>query len=108
MKIEITCPEKWRNAWKKSNEAMRDGVIDESQSLQAVLSRVMNYLMWDNVEEVRISSDFDKDCFLFGIYREDGSLSMNGGIIFHGFPNGGYVENGSVQLSPNYGWHIHT
>lgn len=33
---------------------------------------------------------------------------INGGIVFHGWPETGYKTNGSVQISPSYGWSKHT
>lgn len=45
--------------------------------------------------------------FSFGEYI-NGQCRMNGGIIFHGWPETGYEENGSVQLDPRYGWSSHT
>lgn len=38
----------------------------------------------------------------------NGTPRINGGIIFHGWPETGYKTNGSVQLSPSYGWATHT
>lgn len=37
--------------------------------------------------------------------NEDGLV---GGIVYHGNPNKGYMQNNSFQLSPMYGWEIHT
>lgn len=33
---------------------------------------------------------------------------LGGHIVFHGWPETGYQENGSVQLDPRYGWSTHT
>lgn len=38
----------------------------------------------------------------------NGSPSLSGGIIFHGWPETGYETNGSVQIDPHYGWSSHT
>lgn len=44
------------------------------------------------------------------IYQEyyNGETHMIGGIVFHGWPETGYMTNGSVQLTPEYGWASHT
>lgn len=38
----------------------------------------------------------------------NGTPRINGGIVFHGWPETGYKTNGSVQISPSYGWSKHT
>lgn len=46
-----------------------------------------------------------------GFYFEDiykGIVRYNGGLVFHGWPDTGYMQNGSVQLDPCYGWSKHT
>ena len=58
--------------------------------------------------ESTISSDFCEHSFGFSDQRVNGQISLCGGIIFHGFPDEGYTENGSVMLSPSYGWSRHT
>lgn len=45
--------------------------------------------------------------FSFGHYV-NGKANLNGGIIFHGWPETGYQTNNSVQLDPSYGWSSHT
>lgn len=108
MKIEIFPEKKWRAAWEKSEEALCNGQIKYEQSLQYMLVKMMDFARWENVDEVRICSDFDEHCFGFGIIRKDGTLLLNGGIIFHGLPDEGYKVNGSVEISPSYGWATHT
>jgi len=108
MRIEIFPEQKWRAAWEKSEEALRDGQIKYEQSLQYMLVKMMNFARWENVDEVRICADFGEHCFGFGIIRKDGTMSLNGGIIFHGLPDEGYKTNGSVEISPEYGWATHT
>lgn len=65
----------------------------------------------------RISNDGPKHCFYFCRYALDEITKEpifneehfrgNGGIIFHGKSNE-YVRNFSVQLTPSFGWSIHT
>ena len=58
--------------------------------------------------EYCLSGDFAPYSMTFSERREDGRCGLCGGIIFHGDPETGYQENGSVSLSPSYGWQIHT
>lgn len=62
----------------------------------------------DHLNEILIGSDYDDHCFSFREVYSDGHTGVVGGIIFHGTPELGYVENGSVCISPSYGWQIHT
>ena len=72
-----------------------------------------NLLSWENYDEegrmneIVIGTDFCEKSFSFYEEYRDGRIGICGGIIFHGTP-GNYVENGSVQLQPTYGWQIHT
>lgn len=45
--------------------------------------------------------------FIFSEYT-NGEVELVGGLIFHGWPETGYKENYSVQLTPSYGWSKHT
>lgn len=38
----------------------------------------------------------------------DGKEGLVVGIVFHGWSESGYIQNGSCQISPEYGWHKHT
>lgn len=106
--IEIKCPERWNKEWKISCEAVRDGVITRSRSLYHAAERCFNWLSFEGIDRVVIGSDIYEHSFSFAIYRTDGSLYMNGGIIFHGLSTTGYQQNGSVSTDPKYGWEIHT
>lgn len=99
--FEITCKERFEAAMELSREH-RDNTFSNC------IMRLLSYMTWDDAEMVRLSRDWGEHCFNFGVYRADGSLILNGGVIFHGFPESGYQQNGSVQLCPSYGWQIHT
>lgn len=107
-KLIISCPERWQEEWDRSCEAEYHHQINRESSLRAIIGRLAGYLASPNIAEVRISTDFEKHSFSFGVYREDGSLYMNGGIIFHGLPETGYMQNGSVEIDPHFGWATHT
>lgn len=38
----------------------------------------------------------------------NGEDHIIGHIVFHGWPETGYMSNGSIQLTPSYGWASHT
>lgn len=100
-KINIHCKEKWFKAMELSRE-------NHDETFSKCFMRLLSCCNWWNVSELNIGSDFCEHSFTFSICREDGSVSLNGGMIFHGFPKDGYRENGSVQIEPEYGWSIHT
>lgn len=58
--------------------------------------------------EYYLRGDFAPYSMTFSERREDGGCGLCGGIIYHGTPDSGYEENGSVSISPSYGWQIHT
>jgi hypothetical protein len=58
--------------------------------------------------ETEIYPDWAKRSFAFCRKSPKGEFCGNGGIIYHGSPNEGYQEGGSVQIQPSYGWQIHT
>lgn len=99
--IKIHCKEKWAKALTASR-------MNDDRSFSECVLRLNNWFCWDDVSEVNVFSDFGEHCFYFEVKRSDGSRKMNGGIIFHGFPSEGYKQNGSYQISPSYGWSIHT
>lgn len=107
-KFIISCPERWQEEWDRSCEAEYQLQIHPANGLRAIVGRLFGYLANPNIAEVHISSDWYDHCFAFGVYRADGTFYMNGGIIFHGLPESGYEENGSVSMDRCYGWSTHT
>lgn len=99
--VNIYCKENWREALELSRK-------NYDKTFGECMLRMMSYCTLPGVKETNIYTAYDKHCFYFEIKREDGSLYMNGGIIFHGFPETGYQQNGSVQLDRTWGWSIHT
>lgn len=78
------------------------------QTFSNCMMRLLSYLTWNNADKVRLTRDWGEYCFNFAVLRADGSVMLNGGVIFHGFPESGYKQNGSVQIDQSYGWQIHT
>lgn len=73
-----------------------------------ILQWELNSKLQNDGNEYYIGSEFGEYCLSFGEHRVDGLHGLCGGIIFHGFPETGYKENGSVQLEGSYGWSTHT
>lgn len=92
----------------KLQKAMEAAQQHDDKTLQNCICRLVSYSMWNTCDHVDLFADYGEYCFYFAVKHIDGTLSMNGGIIFHGWPEEGYRENGSVQLTPQYGWSIHT
>ena len=52
--------------------------------------------------------DYDKYSMQFYMEYEKFGNGIHGGIIYHGNPQDGYNDGGSIQLTPSYGWSSHT
>jgi hypothetical protein len=82
------------------------------ESLQHCLDNIKrveeNYKERGQTIETEIYLDWAKRSFAFYRKTPEGQCILNGGIIYHGSPNEGYQEGGSVQINPSYGWQIHT
>lgn len=52
--------------------------------------------------------DYDKLSMQFFMEYEKFNNGIHGGIIYHGNPQDGYNDGGSIQLTPSYGWSSHT
>ena len=76
--------------------------------IMRILSFEINSQMQDEDNYYVIGSEYGEHCLSFGEHRADGRQGLCGGIIFHGFPDTGYMQNGSVQLTAGYGWATHT
>ena len=103
MKIRVRFSCDWRYVLEQLRYAREHG----DDSLMDCLKRSRHCLKLAKDHEMMISSDFSHRSFLFADVV-NGKVVMNGGIIFHGYPEEGYMQNGSVQLTPSYGWQIHT
>lgn len=99
--FEMTCKKEFKEAIELSREHC-------DLTFGKCMQQLLSYLTWDNADKVRLSRDWDEYCFNFAVLRADDSVMLNGGVIFHGFPEIGYKQNGSVQIDPSYGWQIHT
>jgi hypothetical protein len=100
MKTQITDIQRFRNTLKKARELGGESRL----SLINCLKR-LNEIRRNRDYKLVMSPDFVAHSWSFGIYRKDGILSMNGGLILHGFE-----ETFSVELDgasyPH--WSLHT
>ena len=104
VKIEFRFPE----VRKYFMEQVRYASQHNDDSLLNCLRRFRNYMKRYATHKIVISRDFTDRSFVFSEEFGNGRYGLNGGIIFHGYPEEGYKENCSVQLTPSYGWQIHT
>lgn len=99
--LKINCPISYLE------EQLQYAKQHNDSSLDDILKRLRNRPRCADNHYIQIDKDFAERSFIFTEFIND-KVDMRGGIIFHGYPNEGYKENGSVQLTPQYGWQIHT
>lgn len=87
--------------------ARRHSENPEYGDLHSIFNHLRNHIRVSSDQLLLISYDESDNCFYFEEFH-GGLRYMNGGIIFHGDPETGYIKNNSVQLTPSYGWHLHT
>lgn len=91
----------------KLKELILDCRSHNDDSLLKCMKRFHNYRQQAKDHKVSIWYNERYNGFSFAV-MVNGECQMNGGIIFHGWPESGYQQNNSVQLSPQYGWASHT
>lgn len=100
--IEIRCKEHLQKCLNLARE-------HNDKTLENCVMRLVKYSIMPWCESVMLRKDsYGENCFYFECIDKNRNCALNGGIIFHGFPESGYKQNGSVQIDPSYGWHIHT
>lgn len=75
--------------------------------------QIIKLVRWENSQRYKDSyvilrPDFEKCSFYFDWRYPNGERIMNGGIIFHGLPDGADLAQYSVTLDRQYGWTMHT
>lgn len=88
-------------------ELIRDCEKHSGTSLLTVLKRFRNYSQYSADHYIDVCYYRRDNEFAFS-EMFNGKPRLCGGIIFHGWAETGYQENFSVQLSPSYGWAMHT
>lgn len=79
----------------------------DDNSLKNIFESFKKRPRCNDSHEITVSRDFAERSFIFTEFI-GGKHKLSGGIIFHGYPDEGYKENYSVQLSQTFGWSIHT
>lgn len=79
----------------------------DDDSLKSIFDRLKNYPRCADDHKIYISKDISDRSFIF-TERINGEVNLSGGIIYHGYPEEGYTQNGSVQLKESFGWSMHT
>ena len=52
--------------------------------------------------------DWAANSFTFNLENAAKQQILSGGLIWHGNPQNGHLTSGSIQLTQQYGWQIHT
>lgn len=91
----------------KLKEMFRTEEGREGNTLIKTLHNFRNYRRTALDHYLQLSYNPGWKEFTFCEYR-NGKQGLVGGVIFHGWPETGYQENYAVQLTPSYGWSIHT
>lgn len=90
------------------NEQLEYAKQHNDESLENILRRFKHRVKQSSDHKIVINKDgYAERSFVFReIYG--GECHLFGGIIFHGYPEEGYIHNGSTQLVPSFGWQTHT
>ena len=99
--LKINCPATYLE------EQLQYAKKHNDNSLDNILKRLSDRPRCADNHYIHIDKDFAERSFIFTEFI-NGKVEMRGGIIFHGYPDEGYKENCSVQLTPLYGWQVHT
>lgn len=91
----------------KLKELIIDCHNHDDDSLMDCLKRFHLYTRCATDQYIEVNYNPGYNEFVFSEHT-NGKVGLVGGIVFHGWPEIGYSENGSVQLSPRYGWSTHT
>ncbi len=94
-------------SFSKLKELILDCRNHNDDSLLNCMKRFHNYRQQAKDHKVSVWFNERNNEFSFA-EMINGECRLNGGVIFHGWPESGYQENNSVQLVPKYGWASHT
>ena len=89
------------------DEQLRYAKEHNDDSLANIISRLERFPKVAEDHHITIFHDLTERSFIF-VEFVNGVERLRGGIIFHGYKEEGYKENGSVSMSPEYGWQMHT
>lgn len=105
---KVQVPVKFFNiALSKIKELVRECEAHNDKSLIEIFQRFHNYRRVAKDQYIQISYNPGCNEFTFCEYT-NGKKGLAGCIVFHGWPETGYMVNGSYQMEPTYGWSSHT
>lgn len=86
---------------------IQSGHYRNDNSLMECLKRFHKYRQCAKNHKIVVTwSDSNKQFYFCEMIN--GEAQLCGGIVFHGWPETGYRRNNSFQITPKYGWAIHT
>lgn len=88
-------------------ELIQDCRNHDNDSLLSCMKRFHNFARISSDQRIEIYYNKAWNEFTFCEYVGD-KQRLVGGIIFHGWPETGYKQNGACQIDPHYGWSSHT
>ena len=88
-------------------ELIQDCRNHGNDSLMSCLKRFRIYSQIAKNHKIAVWYNESSNEFSFCEYV-NGKARLRGGIVFHGWSETGYKTNNSIQLEPEYGWHLHT
>lgn len=94
-------------SWSHLKELIQDCRNNGNDSLMECLKRFRRYRRTAKNQQIVVRYNGYRHEFSFCEFIND-VPQLCGGIVFHGWPETGYKINNSVQLTPQYGWAIHT
>lgn len=94
-------------SWSHLKELIQDCRNHGNDSLMECLKRFRRYRRTAKNQQIVVRYNGYRHEFSFCEFIND-VPQFCGGIVFHGWPETGYQINNSVQLTPQYGWAIHT
>lgn len=93
-----------------SNDSLKALIYDghahgDDSLLQCLKARRTPRVAKDHYVEITYDSGWNEFWFSEQV---NGQTRICGAIKFHGWPETGYMTNGSIQIDPHYGWSSHT
>lgn len=91
----------------KLRELIEDCRKHNDDSLWTILRNFHNRRIYSEDHSITVKyREWDNE-FVW-IEHYNGEDKIIGHIVFHGWPETGYMTNGSIQIDPRYGWGSHT
>ena len=76
--------------------------------VEQLTGRLRNLLEGDRAHKLHLLTDWARNSFSFTLLDAQDRVIVNGGLIWHGDEQSGHQTGGSIQMTPQYGWQVHT